>query len=69
MDQKIPELNRTLGMVSELIAANDQPEPSTTTFELSDTLYATASLDKTDQVYIWLGVSTTPTPIRPSPSI
>ena len=28
-----------------------------TTFELNDTLYAEAELEDTDQVYLWLGVS------------
>jgi hypothetical protein len=87
LEEKVPELERTIGMVEMLrrkkvgslvsrsswlsitwkvkrgIAANrlfvhDQEagEPFDTTFELSDTLYATGEVDQVDEVYIWLGV-------------
>lgn len=38
---------------------NFQPdaEPIETLFELNDTLYAKAQVAKTDEVYLWLGVS------------
>ncbi|KAH8822801.1 Prefoldin subunit-domain-containing protein [Flagelloscypha sp. PMI_526] len=32
-------------------------QPLTTTFELNDTLYAEATLDDTDEVYLWLGAN------------
>lgn len=42
-------------------------EPVKTTFELNDTLWAEATLEQTDRVYLWLGVSTgCPQPSPPS---
>lgn len=35
----------------------DAAEAFDTTFELSDTLYATGVVDAVDEVYVWLGVS------------
>lgn len=37
--------------------AQDADQPFDTTFELSDTLYATGEITQVDEVYIWLGVS------------
>lgn len=34
--------------------------PLETTFELNDTLYAKANIHQTDEVYLWLGVSSMP---------
>lgn len=39
---------------------SDSSDPLTTTFELNDTLWAEATLDDTDDVYLWLGVSFKP---------
>lgn len=37
---------------------DDEAEgPVTTTFELNETLWAEATLEDTDRVYLWLGVS------------
>ena len=42
-------------MIQQLSQSTAQPE---TSFELCDTLYATATLEPNqDQVYIWLGAS------------
>lgn len=42
----------------ELEDEDGEPEgPVKTTFELNDTLWAEATLDETDRVYLWLGVS------------
>lgn len=35
---------------------NETSKPLTTTFELNSTLYAEATLEDTDVVYLWLGV-------------
>lgn len=60
--QKLPELETSIAMINQLItnhqdAACTDSSAATTTFELCDTLYATATLDNPDHVYIWLGVS------------
>lgn len=34
----------------------DSKKPLTTTFELNDTLWAEATLEESDTVYLWLGV-------------
>lgn len=45
---------------------DDDNEPIETTFELNDTLYAKAVIPPTDEVYLWLGVSTRKTRGRES---
>ena len=34
----------------------DDAEPLETSFELNDTLFAKANIEKVDEVYLWLGV-------------
>lgn len=74
---KIPEYKRTLETVRFLItrqqqkgdgdgdglsdAGQDDDGAIETAFELNDTLYAKARVPVTDEVYIWLGVSSFPT--------
>lgn len=59
LEEKIPDIRKTLQMVNFLKDKKDDPEPIETTFELNDTLYAKATLDPTDTVHLWLGVSFT----------
>jgi hypothetical protein len=35
---------------------NSVDTPLTTTFELNDTLWAEATMDESDEIYLWLGV-------------
>ena len=58
LDDKIPEIKKTLDVVDYLIEArkDDEENIMTTKFELNDTLFAEALVPKTDIVYIWLGV-------------
>ncbi|GAA5869604.1 hypothetical protein JCM1840_004476 [Sporobolomyces johnsonii] len=58
LEDKVPELQRTIEMVEMLIRKKEQAEPFETTFELSDTLYAKGEVEQVDEVYIWLGAST-----------
>ncbi|TIA87195.1 hypothetical protein E3P99_03340 [Wallemia hederae] len=61
LDVKIPDIKKTLAMVRHLDWVNSEgesEEPTKTLFELHDTLYAEAALDKTDVVYLWLGANT-----------
>ncbi|KAK4048563.1 hypothetical protein OIV83_004731 [Microbotryomycetes sp. JL201] len=58
LEDKVPELQRTIQMVEALQRKKDAHESLETTFELSDTLYATGKVDEVDQVYVWLGANT-----------
>lgn len=57
LSEKIPDITKTLQTVQFLATRTDEDEPFITNFELNDTLYAKASVPKTESVYIWLGVS------------
>ena len=57
LEEKIPDIRKTLQMVNFLQQKKDDPESMQTTFELNDTLYAKAQLDPVDTVHLWLGVS------------
>ncbi|KAK4053653.1 hypothetical protein OIO90_003892 [Microbotryomycetes sp. JL221] len=58
LEDKVPELRRTIDMVETLQRKKAASESLETTFELSDTLYATGKVDEIDQVYVWLGANT-----------
>ncbi|GAA5840350.1 hypothetical protein JCM11251_006702 [Rhodosporidiobolus azoricus] len=58
LEEKVPELERTVEMVEVLIRKKEQEEAFSTTFELADTLYAKGKVEDVDEVYIWLGAST-----------
>lgn len=62
LEEKIPDIRKTLQMVNFLKHKKDDPESIETTFELNDTLYAKAKLDPVDTVHLWLGVSFLPQP-------
>ncbi|CBQ74012.1 related to prefoldin subunit 3 [Sporisorium reilianum SRZ2] len=57
LEEKIPDIRKTLQMVTFLKAKKDDPESIETTFELNDTLYAKAKLDPVDTVHLWLGAN------------
>lgn len=57
LEEKIPDIRKTLQMVNFLQAKKDDSDAIETTFELNDTLYAKATLDPVDTVHLWLGVS------------
>ncbi|GAA6020360.1 hypothetical protein JCM10207_002081 [Rhodosporidiobolus poonsookiae] len=58
LEEKVPELERTVEMVEVLIRKKEHQEKFETTFELADTLYAKGEVEEVDEVYIWLGAST-----------
>ncbi|KAM0786072.1 hypothetical protein ACM66B_006883 [Microbotryomycetes sp. NB124-2] len=58
LEEKVPELLRTIQMVETLQLKKAAQESLETTFELSDTLYATGKVDEVDEVYVWLGANT-----------
>lgn len=41
----------------------DDAEPLETSFELNDTLFAKANIEKVNEVYLWLGVSSQRLPL------
>ncbi|SHO76200.1 Part of the heteromeric co-chaperone GimC/prefoldin complex [Malassezia sympodialis ATCC 42132] len=57
LEQKIPDIAKTLQMVEFLRSRKEAPEPTELTFELNDTLYARATLDPIDKVHLWLGAN------------
>ncbi|EDP44488.1 hypothetical protein MGL_0970 [Malassezia globosa CBS 7966] len=57
LEQKIPDIGKTLQMVEYLKARQTESEPLETTFELNDTLYARAHLEPTEKVHLWLGAN------------
>lgn len=60
LEDKIPDIRKTLQMVQFLRNQKEATETIETTFELNDTLYAKANLDPVDTVHLWLGVSCRP---------
>ncbi|KAJ6260439.1 hypothetical protein Dda_4665 [Drechslerella dactyloides] len=59
LKEKIPDIKKTLQMVQFLDNRNKKgdEEPVSTMFELSDTLYAKASVVAPSEVYLWLGAN------------
>ncbi|CCA66497.1 related to prefoldin subunit 3 [Serendipita indica DSM 11827] len=51
LEEKIPDIKKTLAMGDGI------DDPMTTTFELNDTLWAEASIEQIDEVYLWLGAN------------
>jgi hypothetical protein len=49
-------MQKTLDTVKFLDSKKDKDEDMETRFELNDTLFATASIPPTEEVYLWLGV-------------
>ncbi|ORZ26190.1 Prefoldin subunit-domain-containing protein [Absidia repens] len=57
LEEKIPEIEKTLAMVGFLTEKQDATEPVYTDFELNDTLYAQAKIEPSGTVYLWLGAN------------
>ncbi|KUI61681.1 hypothetical protein VP1G_08863 [Cytospora mali] len=57
LQDKIPDIQKTLDSVRFLKTRTDETDPIETTFELNDTLYAKAEVPPTEEVYIWLGAN------------
>lgn len=57
LNEKIPDIQKTLDMVQFLKGRGPDSEPLETTFELNDTLYAKATIPPTEEVYLWLGAN------------
>ncbi|KAJ1998669.1 hypothetical protein GGI04_000290 [Coemansia thaxteri] len=57
LEQKIPEIEKTLSMVNYLAEQRGADEPIKTLFEINDTLYAHAAIPPTETVNLWLGAN------------
>lgn len=57
LDEKIPEIQKTLDTVRFLKIRTSDSDPIEATFELNDTLYAKALVPPTEEVYLWLGAN------------
>jgi prefoldin subunit 5 len=57
LQDKIPDIQKTLETVRFLKTRKDDAEALETTFELNDTLFAKAEVPPTDEVYLWLGAN------------
>ncbi|KAL1928204.1 hypothetical protein VTP01DRAFT_3120 [Rhizomucor pusillus] len=57
LEDKIPEIEKTLVMVDFLAEKQETNEPVYTDYELNDTLYAKAKIEPSGTVYLWLGAN------------
>ncbi|KAI8324973.1 Prefoldin, subunit 3 [Martensiomyces pterosporus] len=57
LEQKIPEIEKTLATVEFFISKRGSDEPVKTLFEVNDTLYAHATIPPTETVNLWLGAN------------
>ncbi|KAI8365929.1 Prefoldin subunit-domain-containing protein [Radiomyces spectabilis] len=57
LEEKIPEIEKTIAMVEYLTEKQASDEPVYSDFELNDTLYAQAKLEASGTVYLWLGAN------------
>ncbi|KAJ2447049.1 hypothetical protein GGF42_005539 [Coemansia sp. RSA 2424] len=57
LEQKIPEIEKTLATIDYLVEQRESEEPIKTLFEINDTLYAHAAIPPTESVNLWLGAN------------
>ncbi|KAI9300509.1 Prefoldin subunit-domain-containing protein [Cunninghamella echinulata] len=57
LEEKIPEIEKTIAMVSFLTEKKEEQESVLTDFELNDTLFAQAKIEPNGTVYLWLGAN------------
>ncbi|KAJ2686750.1 hypothetical protein GGH99_003408 [Coemansia sp. RSA 1285] len=57
LEQKIPEIKKSLDLVKYLAGKRGSGTPVKTLFEVNDTLYAHATIPPTDTVNLWLGAN------------
>lgn len=55
-DVNPPFIRPTSRDTTNSLFAQDDAEPLETSFELNDTLFAKANIEKVNEVYLWLGV-------------
>ncbi|KAI9314196.1 Prefoldin subunit-domain-containing protein [Dichotomocladium elegans] len=57
LEEKIPEIEKTIAMVNFLAEKQNADEPVYTDYELNDTLYCKAKVQPSGTVYLWLGAN------------
>ncbi|OLY79288.1 Prefoldin subunit 3 [Smittium mucronatum] len=57
LEEKIPEIEKSLSMVEFIMNREDTENPIETSFELYDTLYTQAEIKQPDKVCLWLGAN------------
>ncbi|KAK5135184.1 peptide chain release factor 1 [Meristemomyces frigidus] len=57
LKDKIPDIQKTLDTVRFLTTRKEDADPLESFFELNDTLFAKASIPRTEEVYLWLGAN------------
>ncbi|KAI9024755.1 Prefoldin subunit-domain-containing protein [Hyaloraphidium curvatum] len=57
LQEKIPELEKTLEAVKFFVSKQGEEEPIKVRFELNDTLWANARIPPGDKVCLWLGAN------------
>ncbi|PWN24137.1 Prefoldin, subunit 3 [Microstroma glucosiphilum] len=57
LQEKIPDIEKTLAMVEHLKELREEGKGMETRFELHDTLYASAEIEPVDEVNLWLGAN------------
>jgi TPP-dependent indolepyruvate ferredoxin oxidoreductase alpha subunit len=58
LKKKIPEISKTLEAVEFLKKKKEDDEDVNTHFQIAENIYVNAKVNKTDNVALWLGVST-----------
>lgn len=57
LQEKVPDIQKTLDMVLFLKNRDANAEELETVFELNETLYARATVPRSEEVYLWLGAN------------
>ncbi|KAI9296799.1 Prefoldin, subunit 3 [Neoconidiobolus thromboides FSU 785] len=57
LDSKIPEIQKSFDMVNYLIGKQESDDKINVNYELNDTLYAKATIEPTNSIYLWLGAN------------
>ncbi|PWN92323.1 Prefoldin, subunit 3 [Acaromyces ingoldii] len=57
LEEKVPDIKKTLDMVMLLKEKKEAEEALDTHFELNDTLYAKATIPPVETVHLWLGAN------------
>ncbi|TPX43918.1 hypothetical protein SeMB42_g04512 [Synchytrium endobioticum] len=57
LEDKVPEIRKTLDVVKFIISRSDSEQPIDTQFEVNDTLWMNAKLKHPQTIYLWLGAN------------
>ncbi|TPX33451.1 hypothetical protein SmJEL517_g03650 [Synchytrium microbalum] len=57
LEDKVPEIRKTLDVVKFIMSRTDSAEPIDSQFEVNDTLWLNAKIKNPQTVYLWLGAN------------